>query len=122
MTDEELHNLDMEQRPHVVILGAGASRAALPNGDGSGRPIPVMKDLVALTGIGELLEARGLRWQNRNFEELYAELKSDDAHCETTDAVEKHIRSYFEAMCLPDQPCLYDHLLLSLRPTRSFPL
>ena len=51
MTDEELYNLDTEQRPDVVILGAGASGAALPNGDGSGRPIPVMKDLVALTGL-----------------------------------------------------------------------
>jgi hypothetical protein len=115
MTDEELDNLDMEQRPHVIILGAGASRAALPSGDGSRRPIPVMNDLVALTGVGELLEAVGLRWRDRNFEELYAELKSDDAQRETADAVEKHIRRYFEAMCLPDQPCLYDHLLLSLR-------
>ena len=69
MTDEELHKLDMEHRPHVIILGAGASRAALPNGDGSGRPILAMNDLVALTGIGELLEALGLRWRDRNFED-----------------------------------------------------
>jgi len=115
MTDEELTNLDMEQRPHVVVLGAGASRAAFPDSDGSGRRIPVMNDLVPLTGVGELLEAAGIEWRNRNFEELYANLRSDDAHQEMADMLEKHVRSYFEAMRLPTHPCLYDHLLLSLR-------
>ena len=28
-------------RPHVVILGAGSSYAAIPNGDKYGRKIPV---------------------------------------------------------------------------------
>lgn len=115
MTHEELANLEMEKRPHVVILGAGASRAAFPNGDGSGRQIPVMNDLVRLTGLGDMLESAGIEWRHRNFEELYAELRTDGASQETTVAVEQHIRSYFEAMQLPGWPCLYDHLLLSLR-------
>lgn len=115
MTEEELANLEMEQRPHVVVLGAGASRAAFPDGDRSGRPIPVMNDLVSVIGLGELLEAAGLEWRSRNFEELYAELRSDDVHRKTADAVEEHIRGYFEGMQLPARPCLYDHLLLMLR-------
>ena len=33
-------------RPHVVILGAGASAAAFPKGDRNGRRLPLMDDLV----------------------------------------------------------------------------
>ena len=36
-------------------------------------------------------------------------------HRKTADAVEEHVRSYFEGMQLPSRPCLYDHLLLTLR-------
>ncbi len=35
ITNEDIHNF-IKQRPHVFILGAGASKAALPNGDGNG--------------------------------------------------------------------------------------
>ena len=32
--------------PHVVILGAGASLAAFPDGDKNGRKLPLMNDIV----------------------------------------------------------------------------
>lgn len=38
MNFEEL----MKKRPHVVILGAGASCAAIPNGDKNGKKISAM--------------------------------------------------------------------------------
>ena len=31
--------------PHVVLLGAGASKAALPNGDLHGRQVPLLRDV-----------------------------------------------------------------------------
>jgi len=34
------------KRSHVVILGAGASRAVLPNGDTNGKKLPVMDGLL----------------------------------------------------------------------------
>ena len=46
--------------PHVVILGAGASRAATPQGDRKGQTLPVMNDLVQTVGIGKLLEVTAL--------------------------------------------------------------
>ena len=33
-------------RPHLVILGAGASYAAFPNGDKNGRKLPLMNNIV----------------------------------------------------------------------------
>jgi hypothetical protein len=35
-------------RPHVVLLGAGASLAALPNGDKRGRKPPLMTNFVLI--------------------------------------------------------------------------
>ncbi|MFW6223076.1 MAG: hypothetical protein ACOC3T_05645 [Bacteroidota bacterium] len=35
----------VNNRPHVVILGAGASAAAFPQGDANGKKLPVMNDL-----------------------------------------------------------------------------
>jgi hypothetical protein len=42
-------------RPHVVILGAGASRAGFPRGDRDGKLLPVMGDLAEIVGLNELL-------------------------------------------------------------------
>src|SRR5437016_2179224 len=36
--------------PHVVILGAGASNAAFPDGDKNGKPLPLLDDLANVVG------------------------------------------------------------------------
>ncbi len=47
MKKEELIRSPSEDaRLHVVLLGAGASLAAFPNGDRLGRTLPLMKNLV----------------------------------------------------------------------------
>jgi hypothetical protein len=40
---EEIDQVVM-QRPHVVVSGAGASRANCPNGDAKGRVLPLVND------------------------------------------------------------------------------
>jgi len=55
-------------RCHLVILGAGASRAALPNGDKRGRTLPLMNDLVDTLGLRPLLEDHGLHADSGDFE------------------------------------------------------
>jgi len=42
-------------RPHVLILGAGASIAALPNGDKHGRWLPSMDNFVEILDLSGLL-------------------------------------------------------------------
>jgi hypothetical protein len=48
---------DENTRPHVVILGAGASLAAFPNGDRNGRRLPLMKDFVDVVALRGLATA-----------------------------------------------------------------
>lgn len=103
-------------RPHVFILGAGASRAAFPNGELNGFRLPVMADLVETVGLADELDAGNVDWRGTNFEELYGRLAADAARAETVARIGKRIRSYLEMLRLPERPTLYDYLVLSLRP------
>ncbi len=52
---EEIGQVNVS-RPHIVILGAGASRATCLSGDANGKQLPVMEDLVEVVGLQDLLE------------------------------------------------------------------
>ena len=54
--------------PHVVLLGAGASRAVCPDGDKHGRRLPLMNDLVEAVGLQSLIDERGLAGKGMDFE------------------------------------------------------
>ena len=45
----------MKNRPHVVILGAGASCAAIPKGDKNGRKISAMSGFIDKLGFRKIL-------------------------------------------------------------------
>ena len=113
-SDELIRNPAM-QRPHVVILGAGASRAACPDGDKNGRRLPVMEDLVSVLRLRDLLTKNGIAGANDNFEVLYSSLYSDTSSSSIAHEIEKAVHDYFSALELPDRPTVYDHLLLSVR-------
>ena len=67
-----------DARPHVVLLGAGASLAAFPNGDRLGRTIPLMKNLVEVIDLGLLIEQTGENIGKENdFEAIYSRIASD---------------------------------------------
>jgi hypothetical protein len=74
-----------------------------------------MNDLIEVTGLQELVAKAGLQ-PGRNFEETYRELRANPALAPLAAELEDSIRTYFGEMQLPDQPTLYDHLVLSLRP------
>lgn len=101
------------KRPHVIILGAGASRAACPNGDKNGRLLPLMKDFVEGLDLESLLSKWGID-PNQNFEDIYSDLYQSGEQAKTEE-LNKIINLYFGAMELPDNPNLYDHLVLSMR-------
>ena len=98
-------------RPHLVILGAGASRAALPCGDVNGRQLPLMKDLVDVLRLAPAMKEHGVEWEGRDFETIYGEPALSGLRAQLEGVVE----SYFSALELPGSPTLYDLLLLSLR-------
>lgn len=105
---------------HVVILGAGASRAAFPHGDANGRKLPVMADLIELLELEELLRAAGVGSASTlDFEVVYAELTDKPQHGDVVVEIERRVRTYFSQLQLPQQATLYDRILLALRPIDS---
>jgi len=109
--EEEAAQVQIES-PHVVILGAGASRAAFPHGEATGRQLPLMNDLVRLSGIAKLL---GHELEGSNFEQVYSDIASQPDKSGLREALELEIQRYFSALRLPEGPTIYDHLVLSLR-------
>lgn len=101
--------------PHVVILGAGASLAAFPNGDSRGRRLPLMRNLVEVVGLQPLLGEYGVTENIEDFEALYDGLVSAGAAPELLRRLETSIRDYFQQMVLPEEVTIYDKLILSLR-------
>ena len=112
--EDEIKNLEMK-RPHVFILGAGASLAAFPNGDRNGLKLPLMRNFVGVLGLDTLLEENNIDYKEKNFELIYAQLHSDQRYSDLTEELESVVFSYFSKMELPDLPTVYDHLVLSLR-------
>ena len=112
--DDEIDN-PRRVRRHVVLLGAGASCAATPTGDASGRRLPVMANFVETLGLGQLLDRAGIEWSTKSFENLYSEIALDTARVALRGALEEAIESYFAALSLPDTPTTYDYLVLGLR-------
>lgn len=110
----EIDNVSME-RPHLILLGAGASLAAFPHGDRNGRKLPLMNDLVQVVGLENLLLKTNVDYRGRNFEEVYSELQERIEFRPLVEEIESLISDYFSSLKLPDEPTLYDHLVLSLR-------
>jgi len=117
MTPDELIDEPMSLT-HVVLLGAGASRAAFPDGDGTGRRLPLMDDFVDVLGLHPVIEALPADLvQVHNFEALYSRLLSRPECAEAVAELEKRVEEYFGGMALPEHVTIYDQLLLSLRPS-----
>ena len=112
--EDEIAQVKM-QHPHVVIVGAGASRAAFPEGERCGRRLPLMCDFAEIVPVQGILEGAGLDWQGRNFEDVYAELAEDPNRKSVRLELERAVYEYFASLGLPDTPTIYDHLVLSLR-------
>jgi hypothetical protein len=102
-------------RPHVVILGAGASIACQPQGDRHGRALPDMFGLAALPVIRELLDEAGIVDVNIGFEAAYSQIRATASLEEVADRIDTAVREYFREVEISDEPTIYDHLLLGLR-------
>lgn len=100
--------------PHVVILGAGATKAAFPTGDANGKELPVLAELAGCLNLADDLRSAGFS-DPRNFESIYDEIASTHRASSLQIKIESRVQSYFESLVLPDSPTLYDSLLLSLR-------
>jgi len=51
-------------RPHIIILGAGASLQAFPDGDASGRRLPLMDNIIEILGLESIFDASPASFYN----------------------------------------------------------
>ncbi len=111
---QEIQKIKPES-PHVVILGAGCSKAAVPHGDANGKHLPIMADfLEVVPSVKDVLTVADIPIEGENFEKVYASLVAS-GQSELCSKIESLIFEYFSSLSLPNHPTIYDHLLLSLR-------
>lgn len=116
MTPQEKEITDISMgRPHVVILGAGASLAACANGDACGNYLPLMNNLIDVLDLKPILKKYNVNFSSNNFEEIYGNLYEDDKNKELVTVIEDRVWRYFSRLSLPSYPTIYDYLVLSLR-------
>lgn len=108
----------MKNRPHVVILGAGASCAAIPNGDKNGKRISAMSGFIDKLGLTDTISKVRINTKSDNLEDIYMELderSKNEPECNSMKIeLETVIREYMSSFVLPDEPTIYDFLVLSL--------
>ena len=112
-TLEDERNRVFVGRSHLVVLGAGASRAAFPNGDRNGKKLPLMADFV------DTLELRNLlgEWEinaDLNFEDIFSIIYAA-GETNKIEILQARVEEYFGSLQIGDRPTIYDHLVLSLR-------
>lgn len=102
---------------HVVILGAGASIAStIRNPELSGKKLPSMDNFIDVVGLRDIVERLPEKLVANNFETLYSNLHKDNPQSEEILEIETRVFDYFKDMKLPNEPTIYDYLVLSLRP------
>lgn len=107
---------ETSKKPHVVILGAGATRAAFPKGDRNGKRVPLMCDFIETLKLESIIMKYNKELTKvDNFELFFSDLFLDARNKALIEELEKTIRGYFCNLILPAHPTLYDHLILSLR-------
>jgi hypothetical protein len=116
MTKEEGIKQVFNGGGHVVILGAGASIAATRlNAELGGKVLPSMDNFIEIVGLSDVVDNLPDNLKSNNFEKLYSNLHKDNSSSNEIKEIEKRIWNYFSDMKLPNEPTVYDYLMLSLR-------
>lgn len=117
LTKEDRIKTVMGGGGHVVILGAGASIAStFRNRELTGKKLPSMDNFIDIVGLTDIVQTLPEHLIAKNFEELYNKLHKDNPQSDEIIEIEKRVYEYFKDMQLPNEPTIYDHLVLSLRP------
>ena len=110
--EDEILDLRMGA-PHVLLLGAGASKAALPNGDRNGQKVPLLREVAHELNLARFFPAELQQLARSDFESAYSRLVARRG--ENVPIVQSEVARYFEQLQLPEEANLYDLLNLCLR-------
>lgn len=117
LTKEDRIKTVMGGGGHVVILGAGASIAStIRNPELNGRRLPSMDNFIEVVGLQDIVDKLPIHLVSKNFETLYTVLHKYNSNSDEILEIEERVYDYFKDMKLPDEPTIYDYLVLSLRP------
>lgn len=109
----------MKRRPHVVILGAGASVASIPTGDANGKKISAMAGFIDELGMSDVIASCNLSTASDNLEDIYMELyerdNEDKLFHNARIELEHRIEECFSSYRIPANPTVYDFLILALK-------
>lgn len=109
--DKKTHKL---LDPHVVIIGAGASLACCQI-DKNGKELPLLKNIHKVLGLTEMLKKYNFNnSQIEDFEKLYSSIYGKEEYQDLQTLLENSVRDYFSNLEIPDEPTIYDYLILSL--------
>ena len=89
-------------RPHVFILGAGATIAAIPNGDRNGLKCSVMNNFLEELDLSHILSGVELKTTSTNLEDIYSELDTMSEYSSVKDELENKIIQKFSQYELPN--------------------
>lgn len=120
MTTQEEIEIVHGGKNHVVILGAGASLASTLNNPEKGKgkkKLPLMNNIIDIVGLNSVVNQLPKKYKkhSKDFEKLYSELSLSDSFIDERKYIEEQIYEYFESMELPEEPTIYDYLILALR-------
>ena len=102
------------QRPHLVIIGAGATMDAIPNGDKNGKRSSVMAGFIETLGFTDIIKDANLCIESDNLEDVYSALAGRESYNDIRFNLENAIFNYFDSLELPDSITKYDLLIASL--------
>ncbi len=102
------------QDPHIVIIGAGASKAACAT-DKNGNVVPLLRNIHEVLGLTDKLRSYGFSEDElSNFELLFSSINGKSEYADLQRELEDAVRNYFQKFMIPDGVTLYDYLVLSL--------
>lgn len=100
--------------PHVVIVGAGASIAACKI-DKNGKEVPLLRNIHNILGLTDELEKYNFSdEQMADFEKLFSYIYGKREYKDLQAKLEYEVCDFFSKLVIPDDPTLYDYLILSL--------
>lgn len=107
---------------HIVLLGAGASFAStLRNAEKSNKTLPLMWNIVDIVGLNDIVNSLPSDYQllRNDFEKLYSKFCEENTFKDEKREIEEKVYNYFNSLELPDEPTIYDYLILSLRRNKD---
>lgn len=103
------------ESPHIVLLGAGASKAAFLCGDAYGRKLPLMNELIDVLDLKKTIIKHGYSGDTENFEAFFSDIFNVPRYKNLVYEIQTRVREYFETLEIPNTATIYDYLVLSLR-------